>query len=278
MSVWLIAIILGLVEGLTEFIPVSSTGHLLIAEHFLGVGGFFKTELYNAVIQCGAVLAALPLFSTRLATLKHWREPQYRDYFMKLGAAFLITAAGGLTMKKLGLRLPESVMPVAVALLVGGVLFVVVERLIRGRKSVAEISWTVAIAIGVAQLVAVAFPGTSRSGATILFALALGLGRGPATEFSFLLGVPTLCAAGAMKLLESFKMGGAVLEHEVAGAVVKTVLPIEWGPLIVSCVVAAVSSVFAVKWMLGYVQSHTFTGFGWYRIALAVVLLGLHLA
>jgi undecaprenyl-diphosphatase len=278
MSIWLIAIFLGLVEGLTEFIPVSSTGHLLIAEHFLGAGGFFKTELYNAVIQCGAVLAALPLFRDRLKTLGRWREPVYRDYFVKLGAAFLITAAGGLLMKKLGLRLPESVLPVALALLVGGIAFIVVERMIVGRKCVVDVSWSVAIAIGVAQLVAVAFPGTSRSGATILFALALGLGRGPATEFSFLLGVPTLCAAGALKLLESIKLGGAVLEQSVGGVVVKSVLPIEWGPLVVSCIVAAVSSVVAVKWMLGYVQSHTFTGFGLYRVALAVLLLVLHVA
>ena len=243
MSAWLIAIILGLVEGLTEFIPVSSTGHLLIAEHFLNVGGFFKTEVFNAVVQCGAVLAALPLFSDRLATLKRWREPQFREYFLKLGAAFFITAVGGLLMKKMGLRLPESVVPIAVALLVGGILFIAVEYAVRKRNPVAEVTWAVAIAIGAAQLVAVAFPGTSRSGATILFALLLGLGRGPATEFSFLLGVPPLCAAGALKLLESIKAGGAVLEQ---GAV-KTVIPMEWGPLAVACVVAAISSVLAIR-------------------------------
>jgi undecaprenyl-diphosphatase len=278
MSVWLIAIILGLVEGLTEFIPVSSTGHLLVAEHFLDVGGFFKTEVFNAVIQCGAVLAALPLFSERLATVKRWREPHFRAYFLKLGVAFGITAVGGLLMKKMGLRLPESTVPVAVALLVGGILFIVVEYAVRKRNPVAEVTWTVAIAIGAAQLVAVAFPGSSRSGSTILFALLLGLGRGPATEFSFLLGVPTLCAAGALKLLESLKAGGAVLEQGAGSAVVKTVIPMEWGPLVVACVVAAISSVLAVKWMLGYVRSHTFIGFGWYRIAMALVLLAINFA
>jgi undecaprenyl-diphosphatase len=105
--------------------------------------------------------------------------------------------------------------------------------------------------------VAVAFPGASRSGSTILFALLLGLGRGPATEFSFLLGVPTLCAAGAKTMLDALK------HHEV----------ILWQPLIIATIVAAVASVFAVKWLLRYVQSHTFTGFGVYRIALGVVLL-----
>ncbi len=265
MSVWLIAIVLGLIEGLTEFIPVSSTGHLLIAERLLGVdrvegGTFFHGEFFNAIVQCGAVLAALPLFKDRLATLKRWREPLYRDYFIKLLVAFCVTAIGGFALKALGLRLPESVAPVAAALAVGGLLFILVERWIRGRKEVVEISWMVALAIGAAQLGAVAFPGTSRSGITILVALMLGLGRGPATEFSFLLGVPTLLAAGALKSLQVFKNPE----------------PILWGPLIVACLVAAVSSIFAVKWMLGYVRSHTFTGFGVYRLVLAAVLIGLY--
>ncbi len=262
MSLWLIAILLGLVEGITEFIPVSSTGHLLLVEQFLSRGGqpldpFFHSEVFNAVIQCGAVLAALPLFSSRLATLKRWREPLHRDYFLKLFTAFAITAAGALIMKKLGLELPDSVTPIALALLIGGLLFVGAEFWLRGRTAVTEVSWTMAVAFGLAQLVAVAFPGASRSGSTILFALLLGLGRGPATEFSFLLGVPTLCAAGAKTMLD------ALQEHTV----------ILWQPLILATVVAGVSSIFAVKWLLGYVQSHTFTGFGLYRIVLAVVLL-----
>ncbi|MEK0450246.1 MAG: hypothetical protein RL088_2514 [Verrucomicrobiota bacterium] len=265
MSTWLIAIVLGLVEGLTEFIPVSSTGHLLIVEHLLGVervegGAFFNGEFFNAIVQCGAVLAALPLFKDRLATLKRWREPAYRDYFLKLAAAFGITAIGGLALKKAGLELPESVAPIAAALAVGGVLFVMVERWIRGRPEVTEISWKLALLIGAAQLCAVAFPGTSRSGVTILAALMLGLGRGPATEFSFLLGVPTLLAAGALKTLH-------LVNHPE---------PVLWGPLVVACVVAAISSILAVKWMLGYVRTHTFTGFGIYRIALAALLLALY--
>ncbi len=276
MSIWLLAVILGLVEGITEFIPVSSTGHLLIAEHILNLNGqplghtFFATEVFNAVVQCGAVLAALPLFRDRLATLSRWREPEVQGYFLKLIAAFLLTAVGGLLMKKLGLRLPESVRPVALALLIGGVLFVGVERMLRGRTGSSELTWTLALAIGAAQLLAVAFPGTSRSGATILVALMLGFGRGPATEFSFLLGVPTLCAAGALKLMESIKAKGAVLD---LGNGMKETLPMEWGALIVASIVASVASVLAVRWLLGYVRSHTFTGFGWYRIAFAVLLL-----
>lgn len=263
MSHWLIAVILGLIEGITEFIPVSSTGHLLLAEQFLSINGqpidqtFFGSEVFNAVIQCGAMLAALPLFSSRLATLKRWREPLHRDYFLKLMLAFAITVVGALTMKKMGLTLPHTVTPIALALLIGGVLFVVAEFWLKGRPVITEVSWKMAAVFGFAQLVAVAFPGSSRSGSTILFALLLSLGRGPATEFSFLLGVPTLCAAGAKTMLDALK------SHEV----------ILWQPLIIATVVAAVASVFAVKWLLGYLQTHTFTGFGIYRIVFGVILL-----
>src|ERR1043165_4954135 len=105
MNVLLLAIILGLIEGLTEFIPVSSTGHLLLAENLLGIkeSDFLATDLFNSFIQVWAMLAALPLFRSRLATLARWREPQYRDYFIKLIVAFGITAAGALILKKHGL-------------------------------------------------------------------------------------------------------------------------------------------------------------------------------
>jgi len=150
-------------------------------------------------------------------------------------------------------------MPVLVALFVGGVLFIVVEWWLRGRPPKNEITWTIAIAIGLAQLLAVAFPGTSRSGATILVALMLGLGRPIAIEFSFLLGVPALCAAGAKTLYDAWKTG----------------MEIDWGALAVASFASAVSSILAVRWLLGFVRNHTFVGFGWYRIGLAVVLLGL---
>ena len=118
MNEWLAATILGIIEGITEFIPISSTGHLLLAEQFLTLDGqplhetFFGTEVFNAVIQCGAMLAALPLFSERLATLKRWREPEHLGYFVKMGVAFLITVAGALIMKKAGLELPDNPLPI----------------------------------------------------------------------------------------------------------------------------------------------------------------------
>jgi len=262
-SAWLIAVILGFVEGLTEFIPVSSTGHLLLAEHWLTFDGqplagtFFGTEVFNSVIQCGAMAAALPLFSKRLATLARWREPAVRDYFLKMALAFVITVVGVLVLKKLGLRLKHEVMPIAMALLVGGVLFLCVEMWLRGRAPSAEMTWTLAVVFGLGEWVAVAFPGSSRSGASILFALLFGMGRGPAVEFSFLLGIPTLFAAGAKTSMDALKA------HE-------TIL---WSPLIVATLASAVVSFVAVKWLLRFVESHTFVSFGVYRIALAVALL-----
>ncbi|HYR57790.1 MAG TPA: undecaprenyl-diphosphate phosphatase [Chthoniobacteraceae bacterium] len=260
---WLIAVVLGLVEGITEFIPVSSTGHLLLTEQFLKLDGkpldetFFGTEIFNAVIQVGAMLAALPLFRPRLRMLRRWWDPDTRDYFLKMIVAFGITVAGALILKKLRFQLPHTVFPIAMALLIGGIAFLFVERWIRERPGTNEITWTLAVVFGLAQIIAVAFPGSSRSGSTIIFALALGLARAPAVEFSFLLGVPTLCAAGAKTMLDALKA------HE-------TIL---WGPLIVTTLVAAVSSFFAVGWLLRYVQSHTFIGFGLYRIGVGVFLL-----
>ncbi len=254
---WLVVTLLGLVEGITEFIPVSSTGHLLIAEHWLPR----QSDLFNIVIQCGAVLAVLPLFRNRLAMLARWREPASRLMLAKIAVAFFITGVGGVVLDKANLKLPDEITPVAIALIVGGLAFVGVERWLRGRSGVDEISWAVVFAVAGAQLLAAIYPGTSRSGATILFALAFGTNRVLATEFSFLVGIPTLLAAGALKLFKAFHHGGSTGEN--------------WSLLVLATVVAAIVSFVAVKWLLKYVQHHTFTGFGVYRIVVGVALLGL---
>src|SRR4051794_28871200 len=120
MSDWLSVIVLGIIEGITEFLPVSSTGHLLIAERWLPR----QTDLFNIVIQCGAVLAVVPLFPGRWQQLwLRWREPATRDYFLKVLAAFALTGAGGLILEKKGFKLPEKLAPVAWAMLIGGILF-----------------------------------------------------------------------------------------------------------------------------------------------------------
>jgi undecaprenyl-diphosphatase len=257
---WIAAVVLGVIEGITEFIPVSSTGHLLLAEHALGRQ---QSDLFNIVIQCGAVVAVLPLFPARLRQFVfQWREPATRDYLWKILVGFGLTGAAGLVLDKLGFKLPEDPLPVAVALLVGGLLFVGVERWLRGRPLCAEITWTVVLAVAVGQLIAGVFPGTSRSGSTILLALMLGLARPAATEFSFLVGIPTMLAAGGWKILKT-------LRHPAAAP------PENWELLLLSAGVAAIVSFFAVKWLLRYVQTHTFSAFGWYRIAVGILILAL---
>jgi undecaprenyl-diphosphatase len=264
MQDWVIAVILGAVEGITEFIPVSSTGHLLIAEHLLGVR---ESDLFNVVIQAAAAVAVLPLFKVRLRqVLRSARDAQARDFTLKVVAAFAVTGAGGVVLEKLGYRLPERAVPVAVALVVGGAAFIAIERWLLGREPRGEITWTIAVAVGLAQLLAAVFPGTSRSGATILIMLALGLARPAATEFSFLVGIPTLLAAAALKI-------GKAAFHQGPGAA-----PEDWGLLLIAAAVSAVVSFAAVRWLLRFVQTHTFTGFGWYRIAAGAAILALFLA
>jgi undecaprenyl-diphosphatase len=255
MSDWIAVVLLGAIEGITEFLPISSTGHLLLAEHWLG----HRSELFNVVIQSGAVLAVLAVFAERAKTLVlGWSKPENRDYLLKLAAAFVLTAIGGLALKKAGLKLPKDTAPIAWATLIGGVLFVGLERWLRGRSATETVTWSIALAVGVGQLLAVGFPGASRSGTTILLALALGLSRSAATEFSFLLGIPTLLAAGAKETLDSFK------GHE----------PHEpWAMILLGTLVAAVTAFVVVKWLLGYVRNHTFTSFGWYRIAVGAAIL-----
>lgn len=260
---YLTAILLGVIEGVTEFLPVSSTGHLQLAERWLQP----QSELFDIVVQCGAVLAVLAVFQNRARSLlKGFRTPSSRDYLGKLAVAFVITTVGVLIVEKLGLKARKEDVPaaawtarVAWATLVGGVLFVAVEAWLHGRKTSNDITWAVALAAGAAQILAATYSGTSRSGATILFALALGVARPAATEFSFLLGVPTLLAAGGYKFLKAWK-------HQELGAE-------NWGLVLLATAVAAVTAFVVVKWLLRFVETHTFVAFGWYRIALGAALL-----
>ena len=255
---WIIAIILGIVEGITEFLPVSSTGHLLIAEKFLGT---HQSELFNVVIQCGAVIAVLPLFPQRIYRfIFELRDKETQSYLLKIFTAFVITGVGGVAWKKLGHELPKELTPVAWALLIGGIAFLVIEFSLRGKKLNHEVTWLVVIAVGLGQLVAAIFPGASRSGTTIMFALLLGLSRPAATEFSFLVGIPTMLAAGALEIFQNLHHRTPFTPHE------------NWEALFLAALVAAVVSFLAVRWLLRYVQTHTFNAFGWYRITLAAVI------
>lgn len=258
MDTWLSAIILGIIEGVTEFLPISSTGHLLIAEHLHWVKE--QSDLFNVVIQSGAVLAVLTVFGKRLkhlATTLH--DGRTRDYLLKLFVAFAVTAAGGLLLKKFNVKLPEKIPPVAWATLIGGLVIFVVEYLRKGKRGTDYLGWGIVVAIGLAQLLAAVFPGTSRSGASIIMALAFGIARPAATEFSFLLGVPTLLAAGALKILSAYKA------HEMGHE--------NWSMVLLATVVSAVSAFIVVKWLIRFVQGHTFNGFAVYRVLLGVALL-----
>ena len=251
-------LLLGLIEGITEFLPISSTGHLLIAERWLGA----RSDLFNIAIQAGAILAVVLIYRQRLWQLATGlAQADKRDYVLKLLASFAVTAALGLLVKKLGFSLPESITPVAWALLIGGFVMLGAEALAARRGTSGEsISWTVAVLVGVAQVVAGVFPGTSRSAAAIFAALLFGTGsRVAATEFAFLVGIPTMFAATGYELLHVLRDGGAGAE--------------DWTGLGVAFVTSAITAFVVVKWLLGYIQTHRFTVFSWYRIALGAALL-----
>jgi undecaprenyl-diphosphatase len=251
-------ILLGIIEGITEFLPISSTGHLLIAEKF-GLGE--RSDLFNVGIQAGAILAVTFIYWNRIWQLfTQWRDPANRDYLAKLFVAFMITAVLGFIAVKLGFKLPEAVTPVAWALVIGGVWMIAAERLAARQPDRTQVTWRVAILVGIAQMIAGIFPGTSRSGATIFTAMLFGTSnRAAATEFAFLVGIPTMYAATGYELLKVLKEGGA--HHE------------DWTALIVGFVVSAIVAFIAVKWLLGYIRSHRFTPFAIYRIVLGIALL-----
>ncbi len=252
------ALLLGLIEGLTEFLPISSTGHLLIAQHWLGA----RSDLFNITIQSGAILAVVLVYRQRLWQLatSFFSDAEQRDYGLKLLVAFGITGVLGLAASKAGVRLPETVTPIAWALLVGGIWILVAEYFAAKRAPSSTVTWTVAILVGVAQVVAGIFPGTSRSAAAIFVALLAGTSNRPAaTEFAFLVGIPTMFAA----------TGYALVRDGAAGTEA-------WGELAIAFVAASLAGFAAVRWLLGYIKSHRFTGFAIYRIALgAALLLGL---
>lgn len=255
---WIAIVILGLIEGITEFLPISSTGHLLIPQNL----GWLprQSDLFSIVIQSGAVLAVVAVFADRVKRLATTLgDPETRDYLAKLATAFGITAVGGLGLKALDIGLPESVAPVAWATFIGAFVIFGVEAWRKNHVGEDRIAWSVAVAVGLAQILAAVFPGTSRSGASILIAMALGAARPSATEFSFLVGVPTLMAAGALQTISVIRNGEAANE--------------DWAMVALGTLVSAVSAFIVVRWLIHFVQSHTFNGFAWYRLIMGAALL-----
>jgi undecaprenyl-diphosphatase len=260
------AIVLGTVEGLTEYLPVSSTGHLLIAEKILGVGQHSNdkdpADTYTVVIQIGAILAVLGIFRKRFVLMLEGivgKSAEGRSLLFSLAIAFVPAAAIGAAFNDPIKKHLLKSWPVVGAWVVGGLVilwFVANQARFKTRiTSLSAIPWKVALSIGVAQVLAL-WPGTSRSLVTILAALALGMSLTAAVEFSFLLGFLTLTAATGYELLKS--------GHDMIRAF-GVVNPI------IGVVVAGIAAFISVKWMISYLEKHPLTIFGWYRIGVAAL-------
>jgi undecaprenyl-diphosphatase len=251
------AILLGFIEGITEFLPISSTGHLLIAQHWLGR----RSDFFNIAIQVGAILGVVVVYWQRLVDLTlRFRLAENRDYLRKLVAAFAITAVGGFGAKLAGAELPETVAPIAIALIVGGIAILAIERWVASAPPQEYISWLVVVCVGLSQVVAGVFPGTSRSAAAIFAAMLAGLTSRPAAaEFAFLVGIPTMIAAAGYELASTLGESGGAEES--------------LSSLAIAFAAAAIVAFASVKWLLIYIRTHRFTAFAWYRIVFGIVLL-----
>ncbi len=270
------AILLGLVEGITEYLPVSSTGHLIITAWLLGLqddpAKKAAVDSFNIIIQGGAILAVVGLYRARVAAMVKGLAGGDRAglvLFLKLVVAFLPAAVLGVLLDDwIEERLFRPV-PVLMALGGGGVLLLVLSPWIRTlvdrekdeKDDFSMLSFNHALAIGFMQALAM-WPGTSRSMVTILGGILFGLSPRRAAEFSFLLGLPTLGGACVYKLFKSAR-------HDPAGYIETLGGPL---PVAVGIVVAAVSAAFAVKWLVGYLSRGGFAAFGWWRVAVAVLL------
>lgn len=259
MPEWLQSVIYGIVEGITEFLPISSTGHLIIVQYFFGE---IRSEFFNVGIQSGAVLAVILIYREKILLLaKDWKEPGNFDYLLKGAAAFIITMVLALICKKAGFKLPSDPAPVAWAVVIGALLIFAAEHQLKKHQPHEKISWLIAIVVGLAQVIAAIFPGSSRSATSIIAAMLLGTSRMAATEFSFLLGIPTLLAASLYSLYSEIQEHGALPRSEV-------------DQFLIGFVVSTVVAFIAVKWLLGFIRKNSFIPFAWYRLALGLGLLG----
>ena len=260
------AVLFGVVEGITEWLPISSTGHMILLDEFvkLNVSAGFM-EMFLVVIQLGAILAVVVLYFGQLWPFslkeKYFIKKDTFSMWFKILAACIPAAVVGILFDEKLNELFYNYQTVAVALIVFGILFIVIERQNRGMKikvnSISEITYPVALWIGAFQLIAAVFPGTSRSGATILGAIMIGVSRTVAAEFTFFLAVPVMLGASLLKIV---KFGFSFTQMELV-------------LLLVGMVVAFVVSIAVIKLLLGYIRKHDFTVFGWYRIILGVVVL-----
>ena len=230
----LVSVILGIVEGITEWLPVSSTGHMILVNQFLTFSDDKFTEMFLVVVQLGAIMAVVLLFWKKIFPFN-------------------------LRPKK-----DEPVVKMDIMQIIYGVLFILVENWNKGRRpvitSVQELTYQTALIIGIFQLLAAIIPGTSRSGATIIGALIIGVSRGVAAEFTFYLAIPVMFGASLLKIVKSISDG------------------LSYGPmavttLLIGMLVAFIVSLFVIKFLMGYIRRHDFKCFGYYRIVLGIVVL-----
>lgn len=261
-------ILLGVVEGITEWLPISSTGHLILVDEFvkLGASDAFK-EMFNVVVQLGAILAVVVLYFNKLnpfARSKNSRQKkQTIQLWMKVIVACLPAAVLGLLFDDWMEAHFHNYVVVSIMLIVYGILFIVVENWNKKNTptvtKVSQISYQTALIIGGFQVLSL-IPGTSRSGATILGALLIGVSRYAAAEFTFFLAIPVMFGASGLKLLKFVAKGGGFATMEVV-------------MLLVGCIVAFLVSVLAIKFLMGYIKKNDFKVFGYYRIVLGLLVL-----
>lgn len=263
------AVLFGIVEGVTEWLPISSTGHMILLNEFveLDVTPEFW-DMFLVVIQLGAVLAVVMLYWNWIFPFQfHGGSIIRKDVFsmwFKVIVGCLPAVIIGLPFDDLFKELFYNYQTVAIALIVFGVAFIVVENRNRSHRprirSIGQLTYPVAFAIGVFQLIAGIFPGTSRSGATIVGGLLLGVSRTAAAEFTFFMAIPVMFGASLLEIVK-FLLEGV----EISGT--------EWMTLGVGFAVAFFVSVFVIRFLMGYIKKHNFKVFGWYRIALGIVVL-----
>jgi undecaprenyl-diphosphatase len=281
MMTWWQALILGVVEGITEFLPISSTGHLIITSALLGLDGpetKSAVDAFNIVVQGGAILAVAGLYRARIAQMFRGvlgRDPVGLNLLINLTIAFLPAAFAGVFLDEAIESMLFHPGPVIIALAAGGVYMMVVEQWREGRfgsgstamrdRGIEELTPRQALTIGILQCIAM-WPGTSRSMMTITGGLFAGLRPAAAAEFSFLLGLPTLGGACLYKLAKNVSNAGPEGNlFQVLGV----------APALIGIVTAMISAALAIRWLVGFLSRRGLMLFGWYRILLAIVLLGL---
>lgn len=261
------AIFFGIVEGITEWLPISSTGHMILLNELvkLDVSKEFY-DMFQVVIQLGAIIAVVILFWKQIWPVKKEKDKLTLDknilsLWGKILVACVPAAIVGVLFDEVFEKLFYNYVCVAIALIVFGIAFIIIENKNKGKNSkinsLAELSYNTVLLIGIFQLIAAIFPGTSRSGATIVGALLLGVSRTVAAEFTFFLAIPVMFGASLLKLVKfSFAFTG-----------------MELAILLVGMVVAFITSMFIIKFLMGYIKKHDFKVFGYYRIVLGIIVL-----